>query len=448
MRKFNTWGKMMKKIAVSAVAAASIVVTANAYEFKPMGYKATAMGGAGVASARGAYATYYNPALLASSDYGSEFAFGVGLSFGENDVADPIDELSDLNFSEEMDDIANAIEYDSDDVPASPNLARAQQIIQGIDKSNGLQLSPALSLGAQLPYNLGIGLYASADIRASMVIDQDRTDLFFEYNEGTKYASYNPSTGDVNTTLGEDDYKASSLEYAIEEGTTYLDAVATVTYELPIGYAHMFETQYGLLSVGGNIKPMRVDSFATQLKLDTESDDIADELDQTSKSSTAVTLDLGLLFTEKNTGIDFGLVGKNLTSPSFDRGGEQGGKIKYDAAYRAGLGYRMFNDRLSLAFDIDLNEQDTSFDGLSSQYVGGGVEFAPTSWLALRGGMMKNIASDSIDEGLIYSAGFGAGSKWLQVDLAGMVSSKSGSFDGSSIPRYASVNLSLVSRWW
>lgn len=202
----------------------------------------------------------------------------------------------------------------------------------------------------------------------------------------------------------------------------------------------------GLLSVGANIKPMQIQTYNTRIDIDTESGDIMDDIDESKETQTEVSGDIGILFQEKNTDINFALVAKNITSPEIDLKGSDE-SIELAAGYRAGASYRMLGDSLELAFDADLNEQDTLFEGMKTQYIGGGVEFHPSSWFALRGGAMKNIASNSFDEGLIYSGGLNFGTKWFQADLSAMVSQKSGEYDGSDIPRYANVNFSLISRW-
>ena len=45
------------------VAAILLATPILAVEFQPIGFESASMGGAGVASARGSYAPYYNPAL-------------------------------------------------------------------------------------------------------------------------------------------------------------------------------------------------------------------------------------------------------------------------------------------------------------------------------------------------------------------------------------------------
>ena len=59
---------------------------------------------------------------------------------------------------------------------------------------------------------------------------------------------------------------------------------------------------------------------------------------------------------------------------------------------------------------------------------------------------MENISES--DEGIIYTGGFSLGTKWIQLDVAGQLSSKKGEFEGEEIPRYARVQVSLVSKWF
>jgi hypothetical protein len=102
-------------------------------------------------------------------------------------------------------------------------------------------------------------------------------------------------------------------------------------------------------------------------------------------------------------------------------------------------------DMLTLAFDMDLTTNKTYIPNYDARFVGGGVAFHPASWFSVRGGLMENLKES--DEGLIYTAGLGFGLKWFQLDLAGEVSSKKGEYDGNQIPRYARVQLALVSKW-
>ena len=55
--------------------------------------------------------------------------------------------------------------------------------------------------------------------------------------------------------------------------------------------------------------------------------------------------------------------------------------------------------------------------------------------------------SEVENEGIIYTAGFGFGTKWFQLDISGQYSSKTGEFEGDDIPAYGRAQLALVSKW-
>lgn len=133
---------------------------------------------------------------------------------------------------------------------------------------------------------------------------------------------------------------------------------------------------------------------------------------------------------------------KNLNSPSFDTA--DGANIKADLQLRTGLQYRV-NDSLDIAGDLDLTSNKTLIPGYDSQMLGGGLNYHPLSWFAFRGGLMQNLANS--DDGVVYTAGLVLGPKAFQLDMSAQMASKSGSYDGNDIPKYAKVNVALVSKW-
>jgi hypothetical protein len=115
--------------------------------------------------------------------------------------------------------------------------------------------------------------------------------------------------------------------------------------------------------------------------------------------------------------------------------------------YRAGISVPVWNDNIEFALDMDLTKNKTLIKGEKSQMLGAGVELHPSSWFALRYGVMQDLASEKFDDGVITTGGLGIGLKWFQIDLSAMVSSKKGTYNDRIIPRYTSINLSIVSRW-
>ena len=179
--------------------------------------------------------------------------------------------------------------------------------------------------------------------------------------------------------------------------------------------------------------------------MDSKSDNLSDELDNAKRKDTSFGVDVGFLYKpEIISNLAIGLVGKNLNTPKF--GTASGGKMEIDPQVRAGFAYDLGGDRISFALDADLTENETFIPNYNSQFVGGGVNLHPFSWFSFRVGLMENISES--DEGIIYTGGFSIGIKWLQLDVAAEMASKKGEFEGDEIPRYARVQVALVSKWF
>ena len=450
-----------KKISLSMFTVLSLT-SLNAYEMKPMGFKATGMGGAGVASSRGSMATYYNPALLGMADYTSEISINAGIGIRENKLVDTVDQLNNLDLSNSID-IAKSITSSSyaasstDQQKALDSITQSIDIINKIPVANGLQVLPSVSVAGQFSRYFGIGVYGSADIRAKMVIDKNRLGIILKDDNTGNIIQYDTNTQTITTGISNTSYETLSLQYALEgdpnvdgDSSTYLNVSSMIQTEVPVSFAYPIEKENGLLSLGISVKPMSVQTFSTDMKIDSDSNDIGDEYDKNKKTYSGYGVDLGVAYKEYNTGLILALVGKNINSPSFKTTADGSGRVeefKLDSFFRAGMSLPVWNDNIEFAIDADLQQSDTSYEGMKSQYVGGGMEFHPASWFALRVGAMKNIASESIDEGMIYTAGLGFGLKWLQFDLSAQASQKTGTYDGNEIPKYANVNFSLISRW-
>jgi len=413
----------------------------QAVEFAPIGSEAMSMGGAGVASSRGAYAPYYNPALLAKLNNTVEVSLAVGAAVREINLSEHIDTLSDLEINEAFDVLSEDALKPVDaerlaDALDDIDLFRAE--LGRISRVNGLQAMPGLNLGCQVK-GFGFGVYGVSDVAASAIIDPDHLDIIVE--EAGQYFSYESGVAQITTQA---DYEAHSLQYALDNKLTYLNLTGLIYLELPIAYGRRLDTPYGALDLGGSFKIMPGYTICKDISIDTESGDVNDDLDDNEKRSTSWGVDLGLLFTPaKAEKLSLGLVAKNLNTPKFDTKGASDLKVKPQV--RLGTAYSLLDDKLTAALDIDLTRNETFIHGYDAQYIGGGVNYHPSNWLTLRAGLMLNIAES--DEGTVLTLGFGIGPKWLQLDLGAMASTRSSEFDGSSIPRYAKVQLALNSRW-
>ncbi len=421
-------------------------------EFQPLGYESLSMGGAGVASARGSFATYYNPALLAEHRHGAQVSIAGGLGLREINLADHIDKLADVDVTKTIDDTISYIEdyvRQKGSLPSelSPELQRNYQTIvselRALTNRNGLALMPSASISLQIG-NLGIGIFGLSEGTAYAVINPNYLDIVIkaDVNGTTYYASYDPTANSLLPSNAAT-YNSSSLEYALDNKLTYLKLTGLAYLEIPVAYAHRLHTPWGTLDFGGAVKLMPGWTYDGVIDIDTASGDINSKLKDYDKTDTSWGVDLGVLYKPKFVkGLSIGLVGKNLNTPEFDTA--QGRTYEIDPQVRLGLAYDF--SMFTLAFDADLTKNSTFIPDYDTQYIGGGLNFHPFSWLCVRAGAMKNLAES--DEGVVLTGGLGFGLKWFQVDLAAQVSTKSGEFDGNDIPRYARVQLSLVSKWF
>lgn len=444
---------MMKKYYILILMGAFIFLTSNGWtmEFQPIGFEAASMGGAGVAASKGSLAPYFNPALLAEGRYGAEFSLSGGFGIREITVVEHLDNLAAINIDETIDTFS--MEVDPTNPPplstvqdTLDDLETIQTELQALSTRNGIQLMPTASFGAQIKH-FGIGAYGVSEGSAYAVIDPDRLDIIISVDAGgsTYYVEYDVSGTTIIPNVGQTEYEARSFEYAVNNGLTYLQLTGLAYAEIPIAYGYRFETGFGSLDVGASFKVMPGYTYEQRIAIDTESDDLSDSLDNNKYEDTAFGFDVGLLYKpEAVSGLALGIVGKNLNTPAFETA--SGGELEVDPQVRAGMAYDLFGDKVTLALDADITENETFIPNYNSRFVGGGLNLHPFSWLSLRGGLMQNMSES--DEGIIYTGGFSIGSKWIQMDVTGQMSQKKGEYDGDEIPRYARVQVAFVSRWF
>ena len=429
---------MKKHLSIVAILTLSAL---NAGEFHSLGGNSMSMGGAGVASASGSLAGYYNPALLTQKK-GVEVSIGVGLGIRESNVGEQIDTISDLELTDIVDRIANNAPVKGSNSPSDTrDIITAQNALKDIGDKNGISIMPSAHLGVQYD-NMAIGLYLTSDIALSANVDKAHTDLIVKDDVNNQYYTYN-AQNDEYALSNRNAYESSSLEYALDNNLTTLGARGLALVEIPISYAHAFEVPMGELSVGGSLKLMQGTTYTQTLAIDDDSADDEDSLKENQEESHNVGLDLGVLF--KPTAIpalSVGLVAKNINAPAFDTA--DGGEIKADLQVRTGVQYTI-NDSLEVAGDLDLTTNKTLMNGYDSQMFGGGVNYHPFLGFALRAGAMTNLANSN--DGLIYTAGLSVGFEKFNVDVSAQMSSNTGQYDGEDIPKYAKVNVALVSKW-
>jgi hypothetical protein len=431
---------MMRKNYLTLLLLPVCGISVFAAEFHPVGFESISMGGAGVASAKGSMAGYYNPALLAKDGYDTEASAGFGTGHREVNIADSIDRLRSYDFSATVDRIAaNAPSDGTNSAEDRDNIIGAQEVIADFPSDNGISLLSSVGFGIQAGH-FGLGIYSASDASATAVVSNEHTELIVR--EGSGYYAYDPET-DHYSLSSKGAYEGTSLEYALNNGLTYLQLNGLAITEVPISYAFSLDTGAGRIAFGGSLKYLNAVTYARAVDIDTKSGDIKSEVKRDGRTGSAFGVDAGLLYMPAGGALTLGIVGKHLNSPEFELP-EGGAFYTLEPMVRAGIAYRLA-DAVDLAVDLDITENEALVPGYRSRYAGGGININPLSWLSLRAGVMKNLSEEP--EGTVFTAGLGFGLKWVQIDIAGQFASEQGTFDGDEVPRYSRLNVALVSRW-
>jgi len=453
--------KILSLICVSGILLGS-AFSAMGAGFQPVGYLANSMGGAGVAYSGGSNAAYYNPALLAVHKYGVEISLTPRVGFREHNMADHVDALANLDVQETLDQLQQ-IQFDTASLinsainggtvdTSSPILDSVRQKfltiqneLRGLSAGNGLELMPGATLGVQVR-NFGFGIFGMSDFAASAIVDSQRLGIIVPVtaNNTQYYVEYNPTTN-LFTARNLAYYNANSLQYALDHQTTTITMKGIAYAEIPFAYGYQLKTAGGNLDIGGSFKIMTGRTYKVDKAIGTESGDLTKDINDKKKNSTTFGLDAGVLFSpDKLESLSLGLVIKNFNNPKFDY--FDGTQMEFKPQVRFGASFTTLLDRLTFAMDYDVTKNESLVPGLKEQYLGGGVDFHPFSWLSLRAGLMKNLKNSQ--EGTIPTFGLGIGAKWFQLDVSGQYSGKEGSYDGHKYPRYGSVQASFISRWF
>lgn len=338
---------------------------AQAVEFVITGPRAMGMGGAGVASTTDSLATYWNPAALALTD-------GVDVriqgSAQVTDRAGMLDILDDIN-----------------NINTSDISAGNQAALQGLlNRLNGTSVS-AMAAG---------GLYFKSsfdDAAIGINVSDVATGGLFTPTPLT--ASVSGSELVVNGEL-----QANALE-ARQIGLSY--AVAFADRTIAIGVTPKI-IQGAAYSNGVNVFSAEDEAFQLQ-----------DDLGQANITH-EFSLDVGAVY-QPTSWLRIGVVGKDLTEPTFEAPGSS--EFKLVPQVRAGLALNPY-DSLTIAFDGDITSNKTLIPGQKSQVLSLGAEQTLLfDVIALRIGALKNV--QDAKSKVTPTAGLGLKLLALQFDIAG-----------------------------
>jgi len=152
-------------------------------------------------------------------------------------------------------------------------------------------------------------------------------------------------------------------------------------------------------------------------------------------------------FIEKNNfGIDLGLLYRFGDDLRVGLVGRNLNSPKFDVfkekpQIRAGFAYKPISF-VTLATDVDLTQNETTVGSdFKSQNFGAGMELRLFKILQVRGGAYKNLAQNDI--GLVYTAGMGLNLWLINLDLGVSMASENNKIDDQDVPKEARAEFAL-----
>ena len=394
----------MRSISTLLVAAMVILLPATgiAGQFVVVGPRALGMGGASVAAVNDSTAVYWNPAALADfRDFEIRIPAGAA-AHDYMDLTNNWDRIQEI--------------YDAPLTPATADelknllldFARPDSVTN-VDVNGGLLVSFPVGSSAIAVSVLGIG---SAELFPT--IDT--------LNMGT--------TGTAPT---------------IQNNNSAVSAAGLVMAEPAVTFATALGER---ILLGANVKMIYARSFLYSDSIRTGNyDDFIDNMNNTETKSNKASIDAGVLF-KPLEGLNIGLVGRYLNSPSFPIAGvvaysQPNGDVTVTALtdeiemkpqYRAGVAWSPF-DNLTLSADYDLSKNKSFTENTEDQTIAGGLELTMLDEiLSLRAGAYKNTANTLAN--VVYTAGVGVRILAFRLDLAG-------AYDFKEQEAQASLSLAL-----
>lgn len=340
-----------------SIAVTGTVMEAWAAEFVFVGPRATGMGGAGVAVTTDALAAYWNPAGLAMTQTLDFRAQGFGLAIDRKGFGDAIRDLEDFS-------------------PGDPgSAARARDIAARLNQP-GSTLSIAGSAG-----------------------------FYFKGHAGRHAFGVNVS--DVAAGGG---YISQPVDPITLRGRMALRGLEARQLAFSYGYAFSDKT----FAVGITAKVIQGASYSGFVDLQGGNGVTISNRFGKPTISTTYGIDLGALY-KPVSWIRFGIVAKDINSPTFDDAG--GGEIKLDPQVRGGMALNPWST-LTLTADIDITANKTLLPNVKSRILSLGAEQTfLTEFLSLRVGTFKNL--EDADTPFIPTAGLGLRFFFLRADAAG-----------------------------
>ncbi len=234
--------------------------------------------------------------------------------------------------------------------------------------------------------------------------------------------------------------------------------------EIPLSIGYAINDHF---SVGGNLKLMIGRLAAAKVRLLSDTSDLSSLLrDAFDESTQTVTGGIDLGFAARCSWAQAGLTVRNLNRPVLkgatfhDADGQPFTVADVDLDPQVALGVAVYPwETLCLTADIDLTENSTVLKTTSgrtltpgidpelkiayaTQRLGAGAEWNVLHFLALRGGVSQDLAESEV--GMILHGGLGLNLWAVRLDLAGAMSTKTVTVDGTEYPRAFNVGAGLT----
>ncbi|HOK39666.1 MAG TPA: conjugal transfer protein TraF [bacterium] len=467
-------------------------------DFKILGSRPNAMGGAYTALAEDAIGISYNPAGLASQrGFDLEIPFYVGV-VSIKDIIFNADNAYDIGNNLDFSSINSSTQLDTQTYSqALKFLAAAKKLDQPgagliVDVNAGLNLRFG-------KFGLTINNYTMAagepllDFTNISLFDTTATTLITEldnfakkYNSGyvtprtlsseeaaiatqlaNIMANNNITSVDTESLSKELVYQAAQKGITIEQMQAALPLIVSVAAnaeasnttatsidnnqtKLNLNGISLTEValSYGFnitrnLDIGISLKAMQGQTgfYSYNIQDSTvEAEDVYDDFKNDKKKSTTFGVDLGAIY-DLNI-LKLGLVIKNINSPKFKNtnAAKLAGydDIKFKPQARLGVAFKPFR-RVIMTSDIDLTENETIMRNYKSRMLGAGLELnlLPQERKVFNialRGGIKKNLAES-DDGMIVTGGVGISLLHIQINLSGSMSTKKAKIeDGDEIP--------------
>ncbi len=382
MTRLRTFG------ALAALSLASAPL--HAAPFAPFDVRAAGMGGTGVASAKTASASLFNPAMLSMQHADDNFQFVLGAGAGATDESEMLDTVDTMQSGI---DAFNAASTDLEIYQSAVTIRDSLVDING----NSLVGDVGLGLGfGKASTDLGIGVFATTNAQIVVMPTVAAADL--TYLNGV-IADYE-SDSDIDVPPGT--FPANST----------VTGVVMAVAEYGASFSHQYALSAGSLAIGVTPKVVNVRTLDYTSTVDTfDEGDINSGQYETTDSG--FDLDAGVMYKPAADSLwQFGLVAKNLVGGDYKT--VAGRDLSINTQLRAGAART--TKQTTLAVDLDLTKNDGIGASAETQFASLGAEY-DLKYLQLRAGYRANLASSDVDD--VLTAGIGLGPVDLSAQLSG-----------------------------